>query len=132
MRTGPWDPLFHLGVEDADFCTRLRKLGYRCLYVPPARLWHMVAYETGVYSPGKTFHTGRSSALYVRRYASLPQRAAAIAFMLMSLPIAFVRELHRGNQAAVLAKARGFWNGFRVQLTDPPEWNATIVGKGQG
>lgn len=121
-RTGPWDPLFHLGVEDADFCTRMKALGWTCWYAPAARLWHRVSFNTGVYSPRKTFHTGRSTAIYVRRHANFLQRLQSIGFILASLPLAFLRELRRGNQAAVVAKARGFLDGFSVPLSAPPTW----------
>ncbi len=126
--TGPWDPLFHLGVEDADFCTRMKALGWACWYEPGGRLWHRVSFNTGVYSPGKTFHTGRSTAIYVRRHATLLQRLQSSCFMALSLPFAFLRELRRGNQAAVIAKARGFVEGFRVPLGAPPTWE-TLEGR---
>ena len=122
-RTGPMDRDFHLGVEDADFCTRMKALGYRCLYAPQAVLWHMVAYTAGVYTPRRTFFTARSTALYVRRHANAFQWASSLLFIVASLPIAFVRELLRGNQAAVISKVRGFWEGFRIPLGDPPTWD---------
>lgn len=117
---GLWDPQFHLAVEDADFCTRMRRRGWTCRYVHRARLWHMVAYATGVYKAGKTFHTGRSTAIYLRRYASPWQWCRSLAFLAAALPAAFLRELPKGNQAAVIAKARGFWNGLRTPLQPPP------------
>ena len=43
-----------------------------------------------------------------------------VAFFAASLPVAFVRELFRGNQGAVVAKLRGFVAGLRVPLPPPP------------
>lgn len=119
---GLWDPLFELCIEDADFCLRARRAGFRCLYAHRARLWHMVSSSTGGYKPGKTFHSGRSTMLFVRRYAGALERLRAFAFMLLALPLAFLRELPRGNARAVTAKARGFLAGLRVKLTEPPRW----------
>ncbi len=118
--TGLWDPLFHLAVEDADFCTRMKAHGFRCWYAHRAKLWHRVSWITGVYKPGKTFHTGRSTALYLRRYATAWQALVALLFILASLPAAFLRELPRRNTRAVVSKAKGFWAGLRAPLTTPP------------
>ncbi len=120
-QTGLWDPLFHLAVEDADFCTRMKGHGFRCFYVHRAKLWHMVSYATGVYKPGKTFQTGRSTALYMRRYASPWQRITTLAFVIATLPLAFLRELPKGNQGAAVSKARGFLEGLRAPMTAPPQ-----------
>lgn len=120
---GPWDPLYFLGVEDADFCLRVRRAGYRCLYAHRARLWHMVARTAGGYKPARTFHTGRNTALFVRRWGSPLQKLASALAALAALPVALLRELPRKNAAAVTAKARGFWTGLREPLPPPPRWD---------
>ena len=66
---GLWDPTFFLGVEDADFCMRVRRAGFRCFYAHCAWLWHWVSHNLGYYRPPRTFNTGRNTALFARRYA---------------------------------------------------------------
>lgn len=117
---GLWDPLYFLSVEDADFCMRAKRAGWRCWFAHRARLWHMVSVTAGGYRAGRTFHTGRSTAFFLRRYASPWQWATALAFTLVGYPAALVRELPRGNGSAVFAKMRGFWRGLREPMTDPP------------
>lgn len=120
---GLWDPLFHLCFEDADFSLRARRAGWRSAYAHRARLWHMVSVSTGGYRPPKTYHSARSTAIFIRRHASPARWVGAIAMIALALPAAFVRELFRGNAAAVWAKARGFYDGFfRAELTAPPRW----------
>ncbi len=119
---GYWDPIFQLCFEDADFCYRARQHGFRCFYAHRAKLWHMVSVSTGGYKPAKTFHSARSTAVFLRRYARpwhWPGAALAIA---AAIPAAFVRELVKGNQAAVLAKVRGYREGFRLALSPPPRY----------
>lgn len=117
---GLWDSLFFLGLEDADFCMRVKARGYTCHYAHRARLWHMVSYATGVYTPGRTFNTGRNTALFLRRYAGPRGWLTSLFWIAVSLPVAFVRELPRGNAGAVAAKLKGFAAGFREPMRPPP------------
>lgn len=119
-KIGLWDPTYFLGVEDADFCVRAKQAGYRCVYAHRAELWHMISASIGVYKPFRTFHTARSTAIFLRKHATAWQKARSMAWFLASLPIAYVRELRRGNQAAVTSKARGFAEGLRVPLQPVP------------
>ncbi len=118
---GPMDPAYFLCFEDADFCTRMQHHGFRCYYAHRAKLWHMVSTSTGGYQPGKTFHSARSTAIFVRRHANAWQWLTALGAIAAALPLAYLRELVKGNQAAVVAKARGYWAGFRAELDPPPE-----------
>jgi GT2 family glycosyltransferase len=40
LRTGLYDVDYFFGLEDNDFCTRMRIFGYRCMHVPDARIYH--------------------------------------------------------------------------------------------
>lgn len=120
---GLWDPIYRLSFEDADFCLRARRAGWRSWYAHRARLWHLVSVSTGPYRAPKTYQTARSTAIFIRRYAGPWRWVTSVAMILVSLPAAFCRELLRGNAAAVRAKARGFFDGFfRTALTPPPRW----------
>jgi GT2 family glycosyltransferase len=122
-RVGPLDPVYFINVDDADWCRRALDAGYRLRYVPESRLWHKVAASTaGGYTPFKTFHTGRSNALWIRRHGSAGDRVRFILANLAALPLALLRELPRGNAGAVVAKARGVWRGLTEPLPPPPRW----------
>ncbi len=118
---GPLDPTYFLNVDDADWCRRALDLGLRLRYVPESRIWHKVASSTaGSYTPTKTFHTARSNALYVRRHGGILGLAGFLAANLVALPVAWLRELPRGNVRAVAAKARGLLRGLTDPLPAPP------------
>ena len=117
---GLWDPIYFLSVEDADWCVRAKRQGFKCYFAHRAILYHMVSDTTGVYRPAKTFQTGRSSAIFVRRYARPWQWVTFLLFMAAALPVAYLRELRRGNQAAAVAKARGVLRGLLDPITPPP------------
>lgn len=134
VAAGVWDETFFLGVEDADFCVRVKEQGYRCFYSHRAKLWHMVAVTAGGYVAGRTFHGGRNTALFVRRHGNLSQRLASLVAMTLAAPVAFLRELRKGNQGAVTAKVRGYWAGWREPLPPAPEpYRASpVVESGEG
>ena len=132
LAVGPPDPLYFINVDDADWCRRAAAAGYRLRYVPESRLWHKVAASTaGSYTPTKTFHTGRSNALYVRRHAGPLGLAGFLAATLATLPLAFLRELPRGNARSVRSKAKGIWAGLTAPLPPPPRL-AEAAGTGKG
>jgi GT2 family glycosyltransferase len=119
---GLWDPIYRVGVEDADWCMRMKRAGFRCWYAHRALLWHMVSPTTGGYKPGRTFQTGRGTAIFVRRFASPLQKLSFWGALLLALPAAYLRELPGGNQAAAVAKLRGALDGWRAPLGRPPAW----------
>ena len=119
-QAGYWDPSYFLGIEDADFCVRVKRAGYSCWYAHRALLWHKISHSLGVYTPFRTFHTGRSSAIFVRKFARPHQWLLTLLFLAAAIPAAFVRELPRGNQGAALAKLRGFVAGLRADLQPIP------------
>ena len=125
-KVGYWDPQFQLAGEDADLCMRLKQKGFRCTYSPRAVLWHMVAQTAGSYEARRTFGTGRSTALFVRRYGSFRDWLTFVMIMGAALPLAFLRELPKGNQGAVIAKFKGVLTGLRTPLYPPPDIDAPI------
>ncbi|MCB1057933.1 MAG: glycosyltransferase family 2 protein [Acidobacteria bacterium] len=123
-RVGPLDPVYFINVDDADWCRRASGAGYRLRYEPASRIWHKVAASTaGSYTPLKTFHTGRSNAIFVRRHGGPLALAAFVAANLLALPAAALRELPRGNLRSVRSKARGLWRGLLDPLPPPPSFD---------
>ncbi len=127
---GYWDPAYFLAGEDADLCMRIRRRGYKCFFSHQAVFWHMVSHTSGGYEARRTFYTGRSAAIFTRRYANLWQWLSFVALMGVSFPLAFLRELPKGNQSAVLAKFRGVMEGLRVPLPPPPAVEPELIRTG--
>lgn len=46
-KIGDLDPGYLAYFEDADFCVRARRAGYRIRYIPPAHVWHRISASTG-------------------------------------------------------------------------------------
>ena len=120
-RVGLLDPAYFINVEDADWCRRATDAGFRLRYVPSSILYHKVAASTqGSYTPFKTFHSGRSNALWVRRHGGTIGMIRFLLANTVALPVAFIRELFHNNTRAVIQKARGIVDGLTAPFPPPP------------
>jgi GT2 family glycosyltransferase len=122
LAAGNWDPFYFICVDDADFCTRVKRAGFTCWYAHRAIVDHMVSRTTGGYTEGRNFRLGRSTAIYVRRYASAGQKASFLFWTSLAAAAASLRELPRGNVGAVAAKLRGVRAGLREPLPPSPRF----------
>ena len=76
-RVGVLDPLFFLTFEETDWCYRVRRLGYRCLVIPKAKVWHKGSMSfKGDDSPLYRYFYVRNRLLWAERHLSLGARLA--------------------------------------------------------
>ncbi|MFH0777170.1 MAG: glycosyltransferase family 2 protein [Candidatus Eisenbacteria bacterium] len=67
---GVLDASYHMYGEDADWCLRAKRAGFRVVYVPDSRVWHKVSLSSGgEFSPGKVYQKTRSNILLFTRHA---------------------------------------------------------------
>jgi GT2 family glycosyltransferase len=70
-RIGYLDPVFAAYYEDADFCVRARRAGFRVVYAPAGKVWHKISASTGgELGRAKISRKLRSTAIFFRRYAA--------------------------------------------------------------
>jgi GT2 family glycosyltransferase len=70
LETGGYDPAFFLEGEEYDWQARAKKLGYRFMYAPGARIWHKESMTIGKVSPLKTYYDARNPMLVVLLHKS--------------------------------------------------------------
>lgn len=76
-KVGLLDEDFFLVYEETDWCFRARAQGYRCLFVPQARLWHKVSVSFGGEgSPLAMYFVTRNKLLWARKHLGAKDRAA--------------------------------------------------------
>lgn len=75
-KVGLLSPDFFLIWEEIDWCYRIRKGGYQCLYVPKARVWHKVSasFPEGNRGPMWQYFYFRNRLLFHRRHTPLHKR----------------------------------------------------------
>jgi GT2 family glycosyltransferase len=117
-----WEPYFNY-AEEADWCLRARRLGWRLLYVPRAVVWHRTSSSLGSNSPLKVYLIARNQ-LYLRRRHRrggwYGWRGLAYALYMYARTWARYMRLGQPVQARALALALwDFWLGRRGNSRTP-------------
>lgn len=73
---GLMDPRFFLLWEEIDWCWRIRRAGYKCLFVPQAKVWHKIStsFEGGHRGALWEYFYARNRLLFLERHYSLKER----------------------------------------------------------
>lgn len=66
---GLMDTRFFAYYEDTDWCARITRSGFRCMYVPQSRIWHKVSASTGEASPQLAYYLARNELLFIKNNA---------------------------------------------------------------
>jgi len=104
---GLFAPEFYLTFEDTDWCFRVRRQGYQCLYAPKARVWHKVSATFGGKTPIYTYYFERNRLLWAQRNLSVFQRLWVYKRALREFAY-YVMHLHdQGSKVQCVAKLLG-------------------------
>lgn len=76
QKVGLMTPEFFLIWEEIDWCFRIRNAGYRCLYIPEAKVWHKIsrAFDGGNRGALWQYYYFRNRLLFLKRNLPLTQR----------------------------------------------------------
>lgn len=113
---GLFDELFFAYYEDVDISWRANSLGYKNVYCPTAKCYHICGATTGAvrYNPFKSVQSGRNSIL-------LPYKNMPILMFILNLPFLLLGYLLK----ALMFRLRGFGSaygqGFKEALTAMPK-----------
>ena len=72
-KVGLFDEKYFMYYEDTDLSLRIKKAGFKVLYIPKAVVWHKVAQSSGIGSKLNDYFTTRNRLLFGMRYARLPE-----------------------------------------------------------
>ena len=114
-KVGLLDSQYFAYHEEVDWCMRTKANGFRVVYVPDVIVWHKGAASTGGEDYSnlvKRYLVGRNSVIFMKKHGSVLHWTKFIFFVIITLPLAFIRECFFGNPRAVLAKIQGYRDGF--------------------
>jgi len=115
-RAGLFDPAFFMYHEDYDFSARVRRAGYRIVYVPQAVVWHKVSVSTGEESPLKWYYLGKYIVPFYLKNCHPPRLSLAL-FALWVL----VRETVKGNIRYLIPYLKGLRDGWKEFADREPQ-----------
>jgi GT2 family glycosyltransferase len=118
-RVGVFDTGYFFYYDDWDFSARMRAGGYHILFVPTARLWHMVSISTQKSSkPARWWRVmGESAVVFYGRHRSLA------ALLVFSAWFVF-RETVKGEFGRIGPYLGGLWHGLRAYWKNPAQLRA--------
>ncbi len=77
-KTGMFDDRYFLYYEDSDWAMRIKKAGFKIVYVPNSIIWHKNAASSGSGSPLHDYYITRNRLLFGLQYASVRTKTALI------------------------------------------------------
>lgn len=126
-KIGLLEPKFFLNNEEIDFCSRARRAGFACAYVPNAKLWHKISVSFGGEdSPLKEYFSARNRLLWAQRNAEPVLRWRIYADSTRVLARRFVRPL-LGMSVSGSLTPRSWWWSVRAAFCDPRN-RAALMG----
>ncbi len=116
-RIGLLDEDYFAYWEETDWCTRAREMGFKCYYVPSARIWHRGARSRSTRDYQYLFR--RSAFLFLRKRKPAFHLVTAILFHLLVLaPLYIIR--HPTAVARIPTEARALrWHLTNRARTEP-------------
>jgi GT2 family glycosyltransferase len=118
-RVGLLDEEYFAYWEETDWCARARETGFKCYYVPTARIWHRGSRSTNQES--RQFLFRRNAFLFLRKRKRAYHLVSAILFHVFVLaPLYALRHPTALGRLATEARAL-FWHASNpVRRQEPP------------
>lgn len=111
-KTGGYDTEFAFQGEDFDWQVRAKKLGYKIMFTPHAKLWHKESMTIGKTSPFKIYYDARNPLIIHMKYRTAKEFKKffriRLALLLKSLP----KLVLKLRFAAAFASIRGFFSAL--------------------
>lgn len=97
---GPLDSRLFVYWEDADFCMRAQKAGYRCVFVPGALIWHKITRTCGSGSAFTIYLFARNRLVWIKRHVPFPYKPWALARALARMTASALKRSLKGQYSA--------------------------------
>ncbi len=111
-RIGLLDEAYFMYAEDADFCLRASRAGFRLGCATEARIWHKVSRSTGVYDPRARSWRTHNQIRFYRQHASGMHRPLLWGFTTLRLGMLTVKDLLHGRWRLVPVTWKAWWSGW--------------------
>jgi len=115
-KIGPMNEDYFLYYEDADWCLRARKRGFKCVLVPKAKIWHKCSRSAQEGSPSYIYYHSRNGLMLARYNGSLFIRLAAYLQSLWILAKQIIKLAIPSKRIWARAVIRGIMDFYRGRV----------------
>lgn len=106
------DERFFAYHEDADFCMRARRAGYRCVYNPRGVMWHKVSATTRATPHIQDYLRAKGRILFFVKHLHGIRLPLVLLYELYRLAKVWAWRLRDGQFEGARAYSRGLWDGL--------------------
>jgi GT2 family glycosyltransferase len=120
-RVGVLDERFFIYFEETEWCSRIKRAGFRIVYVPQARMWHKISMVQRTTSRRYLYLMTRNRLLYLR-LSGAGVRAIGLATIDILRTVASwtLKPQHRDMRPFSTALMRGMWHFAVGRYGAPP------------
>ncbi|MBS0624558.1 MAG: glycosyltransferase family 2 protein [Verrucomicrobia bacterium] len=113
-KIGLMDPRFFLNWEEVDWCSRMRKMGFSCLFVPQVKVWHKISrsFQGGREGAMWSYYFHRNRLLWMEKNLSWRQNISLARTFLIPLIFRLIRESFGPYKTKARASLRGICDYF--------------------
>ncbi|WXG47406.1 MAG: glycosyltransferase family 2 protein [Candidatus Atabeyarchaeum deiterrae] len=124
---GGLDPILFLSFEDTDFCWRIWRHGYRVVFVPASRIYHVGFASTSKVPEIKRFHDTKNRLMILLKNLDAKQLALYSPLIISSFMVEFLLSwLRRDGEARPILKGMGW-----VVLHFRKVWSRRVIARSQ-
>ena len=118
---GALDERFFMYYEEAEWCARVHRAGYRIVYVPQAHMWHKIQQSARNHSRRYLYLMARNRLLYLRcTHASVLDMAIASLDILRTSAAWALKPKYREARPYSGALVHGVWDWLIGRFGAPP------------
>ena len=112
-RAGLFEADYFAYHEDVEFCMKAREAGFGLQTIGAARARHAAHGTTGGgYNARRKYMMGVNTVWFLRKHGTPGRWLSFLVYDVLSLPLVWLLHAPRGEGAAVVAKARGMFDGL--------------------
>ncbi len=99
-KIGLMEPKFFLNWEEVDWCSRMLKAGYQCLFVPEAKAWHKISrsFTGGNKGPMWLYYYWRNRLLWMERNFTVKEYVSMLRTVVLGQIKSKIREAFLGPE----------------------------------
>jgi GT2 family glycosyltransferase len=120
-KVGALDDRFFIYFEETEWCSRIKRAGFRIVYAPQARMWHKISMVQRTTSRRYLYLMTRNRLLYLRLTGAKPAMIAlAVIDLLRTIASWTLRPEHREMRPYSTALVRGILHFALGRFGAPP------------